>query len=347
NDPDVFKTDVLWPIIESIKDLSNKEYDKENQASMRVIADHLRASVMLIADGVTPSNKDQGYVLRRLIRRSIRHARNLNLNKGFTVKLADSAIKVFETAYPHVTNNQDLIKEEMNHEENKFSQTLDRGLKEFQRMAERNKKITGKDAFFLYETYGFPFELIEEEAKKIGIKPPVYKAFALQWNLHKQLSQRASIGKFKGGLADVSEQTVKLHTATHLLHQSLRTILGNHVQQKGSNITAERLRFDFSHPDKVTGEQIKQVEDMVNEHIKKQFSVSKKVTTYDEAIKEGALAFFGERYPEKVNVYTIGSFSKEICGGPHVTNTKELGHFKITKESSAGAGIRRVYAILE
>ena len=164
---------------------------------------------------------------------------------------------------------------------------------------------------------------------------------------HQTASRQGSQGKFKGGLADQSEQTVKLHTATHLLHQSLRTILGIHVQQKGSNITAERLRFDFSYPDKMTDVQIKQVEDMVNEQISKNLSVSKRVTTYDEAIKEGALAFFGERYPEKVSVYSVGSFSKEICGGPHVTNTKELGHFRITKESSAGAGIRRIYAILE
>ncbi|KKS20722.1 MAG: Alanine-tRNA ligase [Candidatus Roizmanbacteria bacterium GW2011_GWC2_41_7] len=346
NDPDVFKIDVLWPIIEKIKSLSGKEYDKNNQSSMRVIADHMRASVMLIADGVTPSNKDQGYVLRRLIRRSIRHGRDLNLTQGFTAQLAQSAMSIFKTAYPQVNKHEQKIVQELTNEEQKFQLTLSRGLKEFERMIKTHKKLTAGDAFFLYESYGFPVEVTKELADEKNISIDL-KGFNEEKMKHQTASRQGSQGKFKGGLADQSEQTVKLHTATHLLHQSLRTILGIHVQQKGSNITAERLRFDFSYPDKMTDVQIKQVEDMVNEQISKNLSVSKRVTTYDEAIKEGALAFFGERYPEKVSVYSVGSFSKEICGGPHVTNTKELGHFRITKESSAGAGIRRIYAILE
>ncbi|HLB60518.1 MAG TPA: alanine--tRNA ligase [Patescibacteria group bacterium] len=345
NDPDVFKTDILWPIIEKIKSLSGKEYDKNNQSSMRVIADHMRASVMLIADGVTPSNKDQGYVLRRLIRRSIRHARNLDLKKGFTSHLAQPVVEIFESAYPHVKEKSETILKELSREEEKFSNTLNRGLKEFQKIAENKKRISGKDAFHLYETYGFPVEVTKEIADEQKILIDLI-GFEEEKQQHQEASRKGAEHKFKGGLVDQSAQTVKLHTATHLLHQALRTILGSHVQQKGSNITGERLRFDFSHPDKMTDAQIKQVEETVNEKISKKLSVSKRVTTYDEAIKEGALAFFGERYPEKVNVYSIGSFSKEICGGPHVKNTEELGKFKIIKESSAGAGIRRVYAIL-
>jgi len=345
NDPDVFKTDILWPIIEKIKSLSGKEYDKNNQSSMRVIADHMRASVMLIADGVTPSNKDQGYVLRRLIRRSIRHARNLDLKKGFTSHLAQPVVEIFESAYPHVKEKSETILKELSREEEKFSNTLNRGLKEFQKIAENKKRISGKDAFHLYETYGFPVEVTKEIADEQKILIDLI-GFEEEKQQHQEASRKGAEHKFKGGLVDQSAQTVKLHTATHLLHQALRTILGSHVQQKGSNITGERLRFDFSHPDKMTDAQIKQVEETVNEKISKKLSVSKRVTTYDEAIKEGALAFFGERYPEKVNVYSIGSFSKEICGGPHVKNTEELGKFKIIKESSAGAGIRRAYAIL-
>lgn len=345
NDPDVFKTDILWPMVESLKTLSNKEYDEKTRPPMRIIADHLRASVVLIADGVTPSNKDQGYVLRRLIRRSIRYGRNLDLEKGFTSKLAGSAVEIFTAAYPHVKEKQQFIKQELLREEEKFSNTLSRGLKEFQKIAEKKKKISGTDAFYLYETYGFPVEVTKEIADEQEIVIDL-KGFEEEKQKHQETSRKGAEHKFKGGLVDQSAQTVKLHTATHLLHQSLRMVLGTHVQQKGSNITAERLRFDFSHSDKMTTDQIKQVEEMVNEQIGKNLAVSKKVTTYDEAIKEGALAFFGERYPEKVNVYSVGSFSKEICGGPHVANTKELGRFKIIKESSAGAGIRRVYAIL-
>ncbi|MCR4263232.1 MAG: alanine--tRNA ligase-related protein, partial [Candidatus Roizmanbacteria bacterium] len=348
NMPDMFETDVFRPIIQSIENISKKQYGNNNQETyaMRVIADHLRASVMLIADGVIPSNKDQGYVLRRLIRRSIRHARNLNLESGFTKDLALSAISIFESAYPHAKKQEEKIILELTREEEKFRRTLDRGLREFQKMAEKKKTITGKDAFFLYETYGFPIEVTKELADEQHISLDL-RDFQKEQQKHQDASRTASAGKFKGGLADQSKQTVRLHTATHLLHQSLRTTLGNHVQQKGSNITAERLRFDFTHPDKVAAEQIKQVEDMVNEQIQKKLAVSKKVTTYDEAINEGALAFFGERYPEKVNVYSIGNFSKEICGGPHVVTTEELGRFTIIKESSAGAGIRRIYAILD
>ena len=346
NDPDVFRTDVLWPIVESIQQLSGKHYDPEHQPAMRVIADHMRASVLLIADGVRPSNTEQGYVLRRMIRRSVRFAACLNLSGGFTTTLAKTVGELFVTAYPHIMYQQRTIASTLLAEEQKFKRTLSHGLQEFDRMVSKNKRISGKDAFLLYESYGFPVEITSELATEKGISIDL-EGFSEEKQRHQNVSRKGLDKKFKGGLADQSEQTIKLHTATHLLHQALRDILGTHVQQKGSNITAERLRFDFSHTERVTDEQVKQIEKIVNEKITLDLPVSKKVTTYNEAIAEGALAFFGERYPEKVNVYSIGDYSKEICGGPHVEHTQQLGRFSIQKEQSAGSGLRRMYAILE
>ena len=346
NDPDVFRTDVLWPIVESIQQLSGKHYDPEHQPAMRVIADHMRASVLLIADGVRPSNTEQGYVLRRMIRRAVRFAAGLNLSEGFTTVLAKTVGELLVTAYPHIMHQQRIIASTLLAEEQKFKRTLSHGLQEFDRMVSKNKRISGKDAFLLYESYGFPVEITSELATEKGISIDL-EGFSEEKQRHQNVSRKGLDKKFKGGLADQSEQTIKLHTATHLLHQALRDILGTHVQQKGSNITAERLRFDFSHTEHVTDEQVKQIEKIVNEKITLDLPVSKKVTTYNEAIAEGALAFFGERYPEKVNVYTIGDYSKEICGGPHVEHTQQLGRFSIQKEQSAGSGLRRMYAILE
>jgi len=346
NDPDVFRTDVLWPIVESIQQLSGKHYDPEHQPAMRVIADHMRASVLLIADGVRPSNTEQGYVLRRMIRRAVRFAAGLNLSEGFTTVLAKTVGELLVTAYPHIMHQQRIIASTLLAEEQKFKRTLSHGLQEFDRMVSKNKRISGKDAFLLYESYGFPVEITSELATEKGISIDL-EGFSEEKQRHQNVSRKGLDKKFKGGLADQSEQTIKLHTATHLLHQALRDILGTHVQQKGSNITAERLRFDFSHTEHVTDEQVKQIEKIVNEKITLDLPVSKKVTTYNEAIAEGALAFFGERYPEKVNVYTIGDYSKEICGGPHIEHTQQLGRFSIQKEQSAGSGLRRMYAILE
>ena len=346
NDPDVFRTDALWPIVESIQQLSGKHYDPEHQPAMRVIADHMRASVLLIADGVRPSNTEQGYVLRRMIRRAVRFAAGLNLSEGFTTVLAKTVGELLVTAYPHIMHQQRIIASTLLAEEQKFKRTLSHGLQEFDRMVSKNKRISGKDAFLLYESYGFPVEITSELATEKGISIDL-EGFSEEKQRHQNVSRKGLDKKFKGGLADQSEQTIKLHTATHLLHQALRDILGTHVQQKGSNITAERLRFDFSHTERVTDEQVKQIEKIVNEKITLDLPVSKKVTTYNEAIAEGALAFFGERYPEKVNVYTIGDYSKEICGGPHVEHTQQLGRFSIQKEQSAGSGLRRMYAILE
>src|SRR3989338_1715190 len=346
NDPDVFRTDVLWPIVESIQQLSGKHYDPEHQPAMRVIADHMRASVLLIADGVRPSNTEQGYVLRRMIRRAVRFAAGLNLSEGFTTVLAKTVGELLVTAYPHIMHQQRIIASTLLAEEQKFKRTLSHGLQEFDRMVSKNKHISGKDAFLLYESYGFPVEITSELATENGISIDL-EGFSEEKQRHQNVSRKGLDKKFKGGLADQSEQTIKLHTATHLLHQALRDILGTHVQQKGSNITAERLRFDFSHTEHVTDEQVKQIEKIINEKITLDLPVSKKVTTYNEAIAEGALAFFGERYPEKVNVYTIGDYSKEICGGPHIEHTQHLGRFSIQKEQSAGSGLRRMYAILE
>ncbi len=336
--PDVFDTDLFIPIIDVIERVANKKY-KERAQEMRILADHMKAAVMMIADGVEPSNKMQGYVLRRLIRRAMLYGRNL----GFDAwgELVDPVVMIYYEAYPEVSKNVDRIRQFLSEEALRFGRMLERGLREIEKVT----AIDGKTAFFLYESYGFPWEMTEEIAlqRKQHID---HAQFEEEFKKHQELSRTAAKGMFKGGLADQSEKTTKLHTATHLLHVALRNILGDHVQQKGSNITAERLRFDFSHPDKLTKEEIEGIEGLVNDKIKENLPVSFDVMTYEEAIKVGALAFFGERYPEKVNVYTMGAFSREICGGPHVPATGQLGTFKIIKEESAGAGVRRIYAVV-
>ncbi|MEK7166378.1 MAG: alanine--tRNA ligase, partial [Patescibacteria group bacterium] len=345
DNPDVFRTDLFTPLIETLETLSKKKYKDEPAItrSMRIVTDHIKGAVMMMADGVLPSNKQQGYVLRRLIRRSLLHGRSLGLvgDWKYVGKLVEPVAEIYKEAYPEVVNKAGEIKLLLEEEAMRFGKSLEKGLREIEKI----KNIDGTNAFKLYETFGFPREMTEEIARIRGQHVEKGK-FEKAFKDHQDKSRTAARGMFKGGLADHSEEVVKLHTTTHLLHQSLRTVLGNHVQQKGSNITSDRLRFDFSHPVKLKEEEIKKIEELVNQKIKENLSVSFKISTYNDALKEGALAFFGERYPEKVKVYSIGSYSKEICGGPHVTHTGVLGHFKITKEEALGAGTRRIYAII-
>lgn len=341
NAPDMFMTDAFYPIVQIIEKLSHKQY-KDHVRPFRIIADHLRAATFLLGDSVMPSNTEQGYVLRRLIRRAIRFSKQLELQAGFTAEIATEVIKAFEKPYPHLIQNQAKILEELSREEQKFQKTLSRGLSEFERMT-KDKTITAKDAFLLYESYGFPIEITQELAIEKGITLNLNE-FEEEKKRHQEISKKGMEKKFRSGLADHSENTIKYHTATHLLQQALRHVLGTHVRQKGSNITAERLRFDFSHPQKLTEEELKQVETVINEQIEKNIAVTVTTMPYKQAVTKGALFVPGEQYPGMVTVYSIGTFSTEICTGPHVTNTKEIGTVTITKQESAGSGIRRIYA---
>jgi len=336
----VFQTELFEPIIKEIKSLSC--FDSQNEKALRIIADHIKASVFILSENIEPSNTEQGYVLRRLIRRSVRHGKQLGIKDIFCHKVAKTVIDIYKDTYPEVYKNREFIFEQFVKEEEKFELTLDRGLKEFEKL----DKITGERAFNLYQSYGFPLELTQELAEEKGIsinKQEFEKAF----KKHQELSRKGAEQKFKGGLADHSEKTTKYHTATHLLLAALREVLGDHVQQKGSNITAERLRFDFSNSEKMTPEQIKETEDLVNQKIQAGIEVRCEEMPVERAKKQGATGVFGEKYGDKVKVYSINSFSKEICGGPHVKNTSELGRFKIKKEQSSSAGIRRIKAVLE
>jgi len=337
----IFETDLFEPVIKYLEKISGKKY-RDNQRFFRIIADHIRSSVFLIADGILPSNIEQGYILRRVLRRTIRYGKNLNLPRNFLIDLAQLVIQEYGLIYPELKRNQADIITAIQKEEEKFELTLERGLKEFEKL----KEITGEKAFDLYQSYGFPFELTEELAKEKGILVDK-ESFKKSFEKHQEISRAGAEQKFKGGLADHSEKTTKYHTATHLLLAALRQVLGNDVFQKGSNITVERLRFDFSHKEKLTPEQLKKVEELVNQKIGEDLEVKFEEIPLDEARKQGAMGVFGEKYGEVVKVYTIGSFSKEICGGPHVNHTSELGHFKITKEESSSAGVRRIRAILE
>ena len=334
----------LWgEIINSIEEISQKKY-KDNLKAFRIIADHTRASTFILSEDIFPSNKLQGYILRRLIRRSIRFGKVLDINKPFLSKICESVISTYKGRYPILLEKKKQISDLLLQEENRFSVLLEKGLKEIDKI----KVIDGKKAFYLYETYGFPLELTEEIAEEKNQKIEK-KVFEEEFKRHKNLSRSASAGMFKGGLSDASEEVTKLHTATHLLHKALRIILGEYVQQKGSNITSERLRFDFSYNKKLTDEEINKVEKLVNEQIEKDLPVSFETKSLIEAKNEGALAFFGEKYGEEVKVYTIGDskgnwYSKEVCGGPHVTSTKNIGRVKIIKQEKVGAEIIRIYA---
>lgn len=337
---DNYLSDIWQPIIKKIEELSGKEYLRSNiydLKSIRIIADHVKASVFIIADGVEPSNKESGYVLRRLLRKSIRLAKNLNIDSLLPIAQAvidnqDNYAGIYEEL-----NNPNILKV-IEAEENKFKKTLELGLKELKKY----QKISGFDAFKIYESFGFPLELIEEELGEKINKDEFDQAL----KEHQEKSKTLKVGEFKSGLENSSEIITKYHTATHLLHSALRQILGDHVAQSGSNITSERLRFDFTHPEKLTPEEIQKISDLVNQQISKNISITSENMSFKEAQKSGALAFFGNKYPEIVSVYTCGDFSKEVCTGPHVDKTGVLGEFKIIKEESAGSGKRRIYAIL-
>ncbi|MBU0958835.1 MAG: alanine--tRNA ligase, partial [Nanoarchaeota archaeon] len=332
---DIYLTEIWRPIINEIEILSKKEYgkNKEETKAMRIVADHLKASVFIIADGVIPSNTEHGYVLRRLIRRAIRYKKQL----GVKERISEITKPIFDiySDYEILKNRKEIL-EELNKEEEKFLKTLEQGEKILLNFLKnkRNKTLDGKTSFLLYQSYGFPLELIEETAKQHKITVDV-KSFKQEQSKHQSLSRTAAEGKFKSGLADNSESTTKLHTAHHLLLVALRKTLGKKVFQKGSNITAERLRLDFSFPRKVTKEELKEIESLVNGQIKKALPISKEEMPTQQALKQGALGVFGDKYGDIVSVYTIGNFSKEICTGPHVKNTKELGRFKILKEEAS------------
>ena len=346
---DVFLVETLYPLIARVEELAGRRY-ADNPRAFRVIADHVRASTFAIADGATPSNVEAGYIVRRLIRRAVRYARDLGITRDFCAELSGIVVDTFAHAYPELDQNRARVTDELAREETKFQRTLARGLREYNKKVERIQSngettISAADAFNLFETFGFPLPLTVELACEQGLRVDE-TGFESLYQEHKETSRRGSEHKFKGGLVDHATETTCLHTATHLLHQALRQVLGTTVRQKGSNITAERLRFDFSYPDKLTPEQILAVEEIVNAQIANDLPVTVQVRSLDQAISVGALAFFGEKYGEQVKVYSIGAFSKEVCGGPHVTRTGELGKFKITKQESIGHGVRRLRAVL-
>lgn len=331
--------------------LTNLSNTQESTRSFRIILDHLRACTFLIADGVIPSNKDQGYILRRLLRRAIRHAKLLEIQQNFTKDMAKLYIDKYKVQYPHLKDYSTKILKTLEKEEVNFENTIKRGIKEIDKLEATGKKINGKVLFFIYETYGFPIEMALDE---LGITYPELRKeyineFEKAQKKHQAQSRKGAEGKFKGGLADHTEISKRYHTATHLLLKALQIVLGNHVHQRGSNITEERLRFDFSHPDKLTEQELKKIEEIVNEKIEEKLKVEKKTMKKEEALKIGAECEFPEKYPDEVTVYFIDDFSKELCGGPHVKNTKELaksGKFKIIKEESVGSGVRRIKAVL-
>ena len=339
----VYDTELFLPIIKKIKELTKEE----NEKYFRIIADHLKASTFILGDerSIIPSNLGQGYVLRRLIRKSIRLGKLMNIKDNFTSEIAKVVIDIYKKEYQELELNKDIIINELNKEEKKFNETLESGLRQFEKLSSKGA-ISGKDAFILFSTFGFPFEMTEELAKEKKIKINK-KEFDEEFKKHQELSRVGAEKTFKGGLSEASEITARLHTATHLLHAALRKVLGEKVQQKGSNITAERLRFDFSFDRKLTDEELKKVESIVNEKIKEKLPVIKSITSPDEAKKEGALAFFGHKYGDKISVYDIKGFSKEICMGPHAENTSQLGKFKILKEEGVASGVRRIKAVLE
>ena len=358
---DNYLTQPWKSIIKEIEKITNKKYEftkgdlgfkkmpacwKDDMRSMRIIADHIKASVFIINDGIVPGNLEQGYVLRRLIRRALRHLRLLGvdlLKIDSTVEIAKPIIEI----YKDYKLDKKHIFEELKKEEDRFQKTLDKGLREFQKMVDKDNQITNVEAFLLYQSYGFPIEMIKELAQEKGIKVDE-KGFEKELASHQHLSRTASAGKFKSGLADTGEQTIKLHTTTHILAQALRKVLKKpDLFQRGSNITPERLRFDFNFDRKLTDKEKQAVEDLVNKQIKQNLPIKYEEMSLDQAKKAGAQGVFKDKYGEKVSVYSIGKFSKELCAGPHMKNTSELGTFKIKKEQSSSAGVRRIKAVLE
>ena len=347
---DDYLTDSFLPIIKEIEKISGKKYG-QNKRSIRIIADHIKASTFILSEKITPSNTEQGYVLRRLIRRAIRYGKKLGMKENFTSHLSKKVLEIYPE-YNELHKNHKFIIEQLDLEENRFNETLEKGLKQFEKLS-NDKLISGKEAFLLFQSYGFPIEITQELAEEKGIKIDL-EEFNNEFKRHQDLSRTTSSGMFKSGLADDSNKTRKLHTATHLLNEALRRVLGHDVAQRGSNITPERLRFDFNFPRKLTQEEIKKVEKLINEKIKAGLNVHMIEMPLSQAQKLGAQAEFGDKYPELVSVYTIedkkeksGWFSKEICTGPHVSNTKDVGKFKIIKEESVASGVRRIKGIIE
>jgi alanyl-tRNA synthetase len=371
---DVFKISLLWPLIETLQKISGKSYDSDFELTrgFRIIADHVRAAVFLVGDGVEPSNKDRGYVLRRLLRRSMVYGKTHGFPNGWLKEVVDSVIATYKDAYSNLAEEEPRIIESIQSEERKFTATLEKGLKEFEKLIKRLENMSdrsglldttqhatrsalpnGTDAFNLYQTFGFPWELTHELAEKKGLN--INKdEFEAEFKKHQDLSRTASAGEFKGGLANHSDKVVRLHTTTHLMHKALRDVLGDHVWQKGSNITEERTRFDFTHPQKMTPEEIKQVEDLVNKWIQLDGTMKPEVMPLAKARELGAIGLFGEKYGDTVSVYTVTDpktgevISREFCGGPHVKHTGEIGGtFKIVKEEAVSAGVRRIKAVIQ
>ena len=346
---DNYLSSVWKDIIDLISELSNLPYEG-NEKSMRIIADHIRTAVFISADpsGIKPSNTDQGYILRRLIRRAIRHAKQLgiDINSNWEEKIAQLILEKYKPYYKELADNENVVYEVLKNEKIKFNRTLEKGLKEFEKVTKDSKTIDGITAFHLFDTYGFPIELTIELAQEQGITVDK-QGYLDKFKAHQELSRTASAGKFKGGLAGNSEIETKYHTATHLLNAALKEVVNKDVHQKGSNITPERMRFDFSCDHKLTDEEKSKTEELVNKWIKECLDVTVREMTKEEAIKSGAECMFIEKYPDIVTVYSIGDVSHELCGGPHVKNTSELGHFKIIKEEASSAGVRRIKAILE
>ena len=345
---DNYESSIWKDVIKLISDISGIKYE-DNKKSMRIIADHLRTAVFISADraGIKPSNTDQGYILRRLIRRAIRHAKTLNIdiNSDWEQKIAKLIIEKNKIYYPEMVDNESVVYEVLNNEKIKFNRTLEKGLREFEKATRNNNDIDGQTAFRLFDTYGFPLELTEELAKERGLNVDT-EGFALKFKAHQELSRTSSQGKFKGGLAGNSELETKYHTATHLLNAALKEVISPDIHQRGSNITDERMRFDFNCDHKLTDEEKQKVEELVNKWIKDELEVTFKEMNKDDAIASGAECMFIEKYPDRVTVYSIGTVSKELCGGPHVKNTKELGTFKIKKEEASSSGVRRIKAVL-
>ncbi|MBI4149693.1 alanine--tRNA ligase [Candidatus Woesearchaeota archaeon] len=339
--PSVYEIETFQPIIAAIR----KQEKKANERSTRIIADHVRAAAFILGDQrhVSPSNIDQGYVLRRLIRRAIRHGLLLGIEHEFLSQLADMVVDMHGEDYPELRNNKEFIRAELIKEDQRFRQTLLKGLQKFSSFA---GNLSGADAFLLFQSYGFPMEMTVELAQEKGMSVDT-AGFQEEFQKHQQLSRQGAEKRFKGGLADASAETIKLHTATHLLNEALRKVIGKSIVQKGSNITADRLRFDFNLDRKLTAEELRKVEELVNKKIKEALPVRREEMTFKEALAKGAQAEFQAKYEEQVSVYSIGDFSREICGGPHVQNTSELGTFKIIKEEGVAAGVRRIKAVVK
>ncbi len=347
----VYETEAFLPVVERIMSLvEKKEHDMSFESglskSVRIIVDHMRAATFILSEGITPSNVDQGYILRRLIRRAIRHCKLIGIEKDSLDQLAEKVVEVYNGDYPELEKKRQFILDEVKKEEARFRSTLTQGIKKFDEIARQENFIDGKNAFLLFQSFGFPIEMTVELAREKNVKVDE-KSFNEEFKRHQEISRVGAEKKFKGGLADASEQTTKLHTATHMLNEALRRVLGKQIVQKGSNITPERLRFDFNFDRKLTAEELKKVEEMVNEYIGNELPVTRREMSVEEAKKLGAQAQFEQKYGEKVSVYSVGDFSTEVCGGPHVKSTKELGRFKIVKEEAVAAGVRRIKAVLE